>query len=582
MHLTLLLVLGAFGSPAATLTPDPIPTSKNQESSLELLDNKALQVAVQRLANEFPELVTVLPVGNSRTGRKIDALRVAAGSDNPSILVVANLDGPLAYTSSIALEEARNLASAYGDDERITRLLETTTFYFIPRANPDAAAARFAKPLMEVEATGHGIDNDRDGRNGEDSPSDVNGDGFLTWMRVPDPTGEWTLDPSDPRVLIKADPEYGDQGQWKLMREAGDPDGDEAAGEDPKFDAIVNRNFPARWEEHTARAGLYSTDEPESRSLIEFVLAHKDIALVVVYGKQDNLVKAPKGIADDAKAKQNIPAKGIYKSDAALLARLAKKHKELTKSKARGSNEDEGSFQLWCYEHRGLLTLNSAVWSPPLEVDDKSKEEDAEEEADDKDEDEDKEADDKSKSKRKPSDDAKMLAAFDQIEDSRVRFMEWKTFEHPTLGTVDIGGFAPYARVEPPVKLLAELARKEGEFLIELGDWLPRVTISKCTVKSLGAGLLRVEATIQNSSRLPLATRAAERNRALESVEISILASRGAQFLAGKQREFIRELPALGGQAEFTWLIANAAGPIQVNVRSPHAGEISAVPTEDK
>ena len=34
----------------------------------------------------------------------------------------------------------------------------------IPRANPDAAEARFRTPLFEAHATGAGVDDDRDGR----------------------------------------------------------------------------------------------------------------------------------------------------------------------------------------------------------------------------------------------------------------------------------------------------------------------------------------------------------------------------------------------------------------------------------
>ena len=567
MHSTLLLFLGALGAPEASPQPEIARIQTDEESTLELLDHKSLQVAVQRLANEFPELITVLPVGNSRSGRKIDALRIAAGTGNPSVLVVANLDGPLAYTSSIALEEARMLASAYADDERVKTLLDTTTFYFIPRANPDAAEARFGRYLSEQQASGHGIDNDRDGRMGEDSPSDVDGDGFVAWMRVPDLEGEWTEDTTDPRVLVKADAKFGERGKWKLMREAGDPDGDELAGEDSEFDAAVNRNFPARWEAHTARGGLYATDEPETRALIEFVLAHDDISLVVTYGEQDNLVKPPKGIDDEAKANKRVPKKGVYNSDVALITVLSKEHARITESKARGSDDDAGSFQWWCYEHRGLLTLNSAVWSPSLEPIQLEEGESKPEKSDDE---------------REPSDDARLLAGLEMLDEDFTRFIDWKSFEHPTLGKIEIGGFAPYAKIEPPLGQLAELARKEGEFLMELGAWLPRLEIVECTSEKLGSGLLRIKATIENASRLPLVTRSAERNRAFNLVEVAVTATRGTNFLGGKKREFIHELDALGGRAEFTWLLSSVAGPVQVSVISSHAGESIVTPTEVK
>jgi hypothetical protein len=155
------------------------------------LDQRDLQIAMSRLATEHQNLVTVIPVGESRKGRRIEALRVAAGElapGRPAILVVANVDGPLVWTSSLALDHVRELTRRYGSDARVKSLLDSTTLYVIPRVDVDAAEARFAVPLFEETASGPGVDDDRDGRMGEDPPADVDGDGVVAWMRVPDPT----------------------------------------------------------------------------------------------------------------------------------------------------------------------------------------------------------------------------------------------------------------------------------------------------------------------------------------------------------------------------------------------------------
>ena len=556
----LCLALASFSTTATPLQSEP----------LELLNHKDLQVAIQRLANKHSEHVTVLPVGSSRAGRKIDALRVAAGErtpGRPAILVVANLDGPRVYTSAIALRQAASLAEAYGTDERVTKLLDTTTLYFVPRANPDAAEARFGNPLSAIEATGHGVDNDRDGELAEDSPTDVNGDGLISWMRVPDPDGEWIPDPNDPRALVKADAARGERGQWKLMREGLDSDGDEAIGEDPEHDAIVNRNFPASWEEHVPRAGLYSTDEPEARALIEFVLSHREIAAVVVYGDQDNLVEPPKGISDSAPASKRVPKKGVYESDVALLKKLSEEYVRITESKTKGSSDDAGSFQLWCYAHRGLLTLNSCVWSIPLDSKKESEEEEEGEEGEGE------------KPDRKPSDDAKRLAWIDAQLDGIERFSAWQPFEHPTLGPVEIGGFAPYSMVEPPALELAELAEREQEFLVELGDWLPRVTIRSCEAEDLGGGLLRVTAKIENNSALPYMTRSAERNRRVRPARVKLSMPTSATLLAGRPNILLSDLDGLGGMSEHTWLVSGVrASSITVTVDTDHAGQAAQSP----
>ena len=117
------------------------------------------------------------------------------------------------------MEHAQALASGYGQDDEITELLERVTFYIIPRANPDGAEGYFASPRIERDATGHGVDNDRDGRNGEDGLEDVNGDGFVSMMRVPDPAGTWIADPADERATIEASADKDQRGVWKLVPE---------------------------------------------------------------------------------------------------------------------------------------------------------------------------------------------------------------------------------------------------------------------------------------------------------------------------------------------------------------------------
>lgn len=601
MILTTLLATLALAAPQGQVAPVP------------LVDHKQLRIATTRLATEYPNLLTVLPIGESREGRPIEALRLAAGEltpGRPAILLVAGLDGPWAWTSGLALHHVRSLAEGYtgrdagGSSESkaaIRGLLDTTTLYVVLRANPDAAEARFQKPLLARFATGYDVDNDRDGQRGEDGPEDVNGDGLITWMRVPDPEGEWIADPTDGRAHKRADRAKGERGKWKILPEGRDRDRDELVAEDPARDAIVNRNFPHRWTEHDAAAGLFPTDEPETRALADYVLAHPDIALVVTYGALDNLVDPAKPIADDAPSVKRIPPSGTRQSDADALAELAQRYKELTGSKAvtpkatdrdRGEIARDGSFQSWCHHDRGLWTLDLALWSVPLDTPEPKSETEAagdeastDEETTDAVEDEG-EPKPKPAKDEKPSDDVKRLRWFDTLAEAEPRFLPWTAVQHPDLGPVEIGGFAPYATIEPPAEVLTELAAKELEFLISLGGALPRVRVIDCTYKRVHDDLYEVEAAIESTGLLPVHSRAASLTQTPRPIRVAIELPRGARVLAGRAERLLSELPGAARREELTWLVGGATdetfdpGAIRIVADTDHAGVVRAAPEE--
>jgi hypothetical protein len=513
-----------------------------QESHAPLLTHQDLQQSLARLASEHAQLVSVVAVGRSRAGRTIEGLRIMAGersSGRPGILVVADIDGPYVWTSGLALDEARALAEGYGKDERVTKLLDSTTLYIVPRADPDAAEARFASPLFEQWASGAGVDNDRDGRAGEDPPSDVDGDGFVTQIRVPDPEGEWIEDPTDPRALVKADPKKGQRGKWKLWTEGRDLDRDERVAEDAELDAIVNQNFPQGWRELDPRAGRFATEEPPARALCDFVLLHKDIALVLTYGAQDNLVEKPKTAGDGTQRAKRLPTDGTIDADGDLYAEIGKRYKKLTGSKAKGENEPAAK-----------------------------KEGEAEK---------DKAEGDKAE-KPEPSEDAKRLRWIDAHNET-ARFVAWKPFQHPELGAVEIGGFAPYAKIEPPEAERVEQQKKQFEFLLTLGELVPRVVIGECTAKSLSGGLWEVKATVENHALLPLLSAAARRSDAVRPARINLRLPKEAQLLAGNGEARLEDLPGVNGRHEYRWLVHGAVPKsIGVEVDTDHAGHAQAQP----
>jgi len=577
------------------------PAGRQESARAPLLENREVQVAMARLASEHKDLVSVIPVGKlpSRAGNRIEALRIASGAlapGRPAILLVAGLDGPRVWTSGLALDHARHLAEEYASDPATKKLLDTTTIYILPRANPDAAGARFETPLQAAEATGTGVDDDRDGRQGEDPPADVDGDGKITWMRIPDPDGEWIADPADPRATIKAERKKGQRGVFKLVPEGRDADKDEKASEDAELDAILNRNFPHGWKEHAPESGLFATDEPEARDLCDFVLEHRDVALVLTYGALDDFAEKPKTKKDDAPSVKRLPPEGVPESDAALLEELGRRYKKVAKSHAKSEGDDHGTFQAWCRYQRGLWCVNLELWSIPAE-EGKAKPEEkgpadepqdklaektqgkVEDKAQDKVEGMPQVKEEKKEDAPSPSDEAKRLRWVDEKNEGS-RFVPWKKMKHPDLGVeVEIGGWAPYATIEPPPAERDEIAAGELLFLRELGDLLPRVRIADCTAKELGGGVWEIEAALENDALLPLSSVAGRLSESVRPARVSIALPKDARLLAGDRETLVGELPGSGGRRKLRWL-AQGAQPaaIAVEADTDNAGTARAVP----
>lgn len=571
---SLLLVaasLVALDSSSRAAAQDAAPPPRR----IDVLDSSALSRAMEAITSAHPSEVATLPVGISRGGRRIDALRVARGKitpGRPAILVVAALDAELAWTSDLVLDEARELVARAESDEKTRLFLETTTLYLVPRANPDAAENRTKSPRGEVRATAIGVDDDRDGRNGEDGPADVDGDGVIGWMRVLDPEGEWIEDPTDPRVLVKADASKGQRGRWKLLLESRDADGDGEAGEDPPNDGVVNRNFPQGWVEHATESGRYPTECPEARALADFVLLHPDIALVVTYGMLEGLAEKPK-VKEDGGRRSANPSDGIPAIDADIYAELGRRWKALGGASTKNDSRDAGTFQAWIQAQRGLWTVNIAPWSVPL--DEKAPEKPADKDAAKSAE---KPADSKKADEPKPSDDAKRLRWFDAHAESN-GFRPWTRIEHPDYAHVEVGGFAPFAMYEPPPETRAEIADEARAFLVELGSTLPRVTVREVVARSLGADTWRIEAVIANESLLPLQSALAKRARSLRPARVRLEFGEGASLVAGPREELVSDLAGSGGRRELAWIVrAPSIDRITIAIDTDSAGSVRVVP----
>lgn len=254
--------------------------------------------ALRAMAGANKTLVRLESIGKTRGGRDIWALEIAnpAGvppAKRPALLVAANFEGDHLVGSEIALSVAGYLLKNYPADPDVKQRLDNSTIYIIPRVNPDGAEVYFAPVKTGRRTNTSPRDDDNDGRSDEDGPEDLNGDGFITVMRVQAAGGEYMIDPEEPRLMKKADPKKGESGGYKLFWEGTDNDGDGFINEDPPGGIDINRNFAHEYPYNKAEAGPHMVSEAESRAVMDWVVAHRNVAAILTFGESDNLIVPP-------------------------------------------------------------------------------------------------------------------------------------------------------------------------------------------------------------------------------------------------------------------------------------------------
>jgi len=541
----LLLALCGFQEPAppaeeaAPQEPAPAPAPEPQAlPPAGYVDPGTVPALLQEIAAAGGG--TLIELARTAEGRPVLALSLGERpqSGRPEVLIVANLDGDRLAASDLALRLARHLAAG-------SPLLEAATVHVVPLANPDGAARAFAggDPWR-----GAPVDEDRDGLPDEDGPRDLDGDGRALWMRVPDPRGAMLPDPADPRATREAKKDEGEAGGWLLVREGADADGDRREVEDAPGGARLDANFPQRWREHQPESGNYPLSEPEARGLADFMLAHPHVALVIVLDDEDNVASPPKGKdrleraagephADDAKLLK-IWSKRLYGEDG----------KGAGESKPRGGDDSSGSFADWAYHQAGALVIESGLWSPPRETK-LAGAEDLPKEA---------------------SDEAKELRWQDAVYGGAA-FAPWQEFEHPEHGKVEIGGWLPLTRANPPAGEMDALTARWTGFCDGLGADFARIAWEQVEVTALGEGVFEARALLVNRGLMATMSAAGEANERPRPLRVT-LEIPGGELLAGRAVQSVESLAGLGGSREFRWIYRAGAEGARIRAVSQTAG----------
>jgi hypothetical protein len=571
--------------------PKPaIPGYANYETFVSRLDEWAKGPHVERRS-----------LAKTLEGRDVWLLTIGRGENRdhkPAILIVGQVEAPHMLGSEVTERMAKRLVEGAADDETISKLLDEVTLYIIPRPSPDAVEAFFTRPYREKTGNARVTNDDRDRQVAEDGFEDLDGDGFITQMRIEDATGKWIPHPNDDRLMIEADASKGELGRYRLLSEGIDNDGDEQWNEDPGDGVSFNRNWTYQYPVFERQAGEYQVSEPETRAVADFAFDHPNIVAVFCFSPEDNLFHPWKG---DGKAEGERIKTHVYPEDATTLEPLLKRYREIHGGEnAPASPDGKGSFSEWAYFHFGRPTFAArGWWIPKVEAkpaedpkpadapkDDAVAEPNAEAKPEDdkKPEEEPKpEGDKKPQGEAKPAEEDKRAErerqALAWFEQEKVEgFSAWTAIEHPDFAgqKVEVGGFRPFFQLNPPAPVLDELAEKHTTFLVEMASWFPKLEIASIQVKSLGGNVFEVKATVRNTGRWPTSSKMGEATRNAYPLQVEIGLPEGASLVTGSVRTTLSRLAASGGQADHTWLVLapNAESrEIRISVSAPAVGQ---------
>ena len=530
----------AVGAPAATAATTTLAERRNTAS---------LTAAIEGLCARYPTSMVVSSIGNSAGRRTIPLLTLSANpstaGDRPAILMLAGMDGPRWSGTEAVLIAAEAIARDHAD------MLRAVTVYVIPRGNPDAAEGFSTDPRRDYSGDGVVHDNDRDGVREEDRPRDLNGDGLITQIRASANSTPWkapslVADAAELRLLRAPDAKLGEVPVYAVWTEGIDTDGDGRIAEDWLGGIDPERNFPHRWPEFEDEAGSYPLIAPESKAIADFVMSHPTLFAAFVLGRHDTVINVPDG---KARTPGGMPVM-LDEADIATYGELAKSWRDLSGQKRADARDSGGSFVAWMNAQRGVPTFASTLWGRPdvPAATEASKPADAtntEKAAD-------KKADKKDAPKPADAEAAAWLEYSDRVCNG-AGFVPWTRIDHPQLRNVEVGGWVPGFRENPPIAQVPALGEACAKFIAAIADARPKIAISEPTVLAVGPSLWRIETRLTNTGRLPSVMRGGRADLVTPAHVIRLSAPMD-RIQAGNRNDIIRGIDA-GSARVYAWLV---------------------------
>jgi len=484
-------------------------------------------------AKEFPDLSELYSIGQSTEGRELWLIEITnketgPAEEKPAVYVDGNTHAAEVTGREVCLWLVKHLLEGYGGDEEITEALNTRVFYVLPCLNPDGAELYLTTPYHR---TGGGIPNPEwDWKPGL-TEEDVDGDGEIVKMRGEDPNGDWRVSEKDPMVMVKRAPDEFGGVYYKIFTEGviKGYDGGEIKTAPPRWIGGTNRNWPERWKPESRAYGAdVPLDEPEARAQADFWRTHKNICGGLAYHTHGGLiVRSSSAVPDseldirDIATYEYIGDMGTELTGDAQYPSVSGNSSLFTldPAKPRVGTAKDFFFDImgvyaWTYElwdMAGMAGVGNFKERGGIRF---------------------------TRFENRTEEENLQLLEWNDGVLGGDGFLDWKPFEHPQLGRVEIGGWREkFTWRNPPLKFLEEECRRSGTFMLKYAALTPRVKLTVADVEEVAPGLYRVTAVAKNQGFLPTnVTEQALKAKVAKKVTMEIDLGDEAELVMGREK----------------------------------------------
>ena len=464
-------------------------------------DVPELYADMKRLQKAWPKFLKLESIGKSYNGLDIMVMTInnpETGSEmsKAAMYVEANIHGNEIQGGEICLYTIWYLMENYGRIENITRLVDERVFYILPTINPDGRQY-FMEGAGGGARGGHvPVDSDNDGLYDEDGPNDLNGNGVIEQIRKYVPgKGTHRISHIDKRIMEPVP--FGETGDYILLGSEGiDDDGDGRVNEDGPGGYDPNRNWGTDWQPNYIQGGSmdYPFQLPEARAVNDFLMSHPNIAGAQSYHNSGGMILRGPG----------AEWQGAYpREDVQVYDELGKNGERILPFYRyiviwSGLYTVHGGSIDWTDDGLGIITFSNELWSggqyftsPELKEQQKDPE--------------------------SPISPRVSSYFFDDYLEFGDQFMEWKEFDHPQYGKVEIGGSWRKTRGRVPPRFMnEELCHRNMAFTLYQADEMPMIKMGETEVEKVDGNVYKVLVDITNPKVAPTITVRAARNKVVK------------------------------------------------------------------